>query len=58
MTEKDKQSKERLKSEYLKLVKAGLDIQKKGDITAYKLNALRAEQVAQKLSAVSKTMSR
>lgn len=58
MTKKDKQSKERLKTEYFKLVKAGLDIQKKGDIKAYTLNAMRQEQIAQKLSAFTKTLGR
>ena len=37
-----------LKYEYLELVKISLDLQRKGDMKAYLLNALRAEQIAQK----------
>ncbi len=45
---------EELRTEYLNLVKTGLEIQKKGDIKAYTLNALQAEQVAQQLQAASR----
>ena len=43
-----------LRDEYLKLVKTGLQIQKKGDIKAYTLNAMQAENVAQQLQAISR----
>lgn len=49
-----KVSVEKLKSDYLNLVKAGLKLQKKGDIKAYTKNAIRAENLAQKLQSLSK----
>jgi len=55
MTQTDKQSIEKLRNEYLNIVKAGLHLQEKGDLKAYTLNALRAESIAQKLQAVSRS---
>ena len=43
-----------LKKEYLSLAKRGLHIQQKGDIGAYLHNAIRAENVAQKMQAISR----
>jgi len=54
MTQSKETQMRELKDEYLKLVKTGLQIQKKGDIKAYTTNAIQAEQVAQKLQAISR----
>lgn len=43
-----------LRSKYLKLVKAGLQIQKKGDIKAYTSNAIQAERIAQRIQAIAR----
>ena len=43
-----------LRNEYLRLVKTGLLIQKKGDIKAYTTNAIQAEHIAQRLQAISR----
>ena len=43
-----------LKEDYLGLVKNGMLLQQKGDIVAYKLNALRAEYIAQKLQSYNR----
>lgn len=48
-------SKTDLKSAYFKLVKKGIQIQKKGDINAYAQNALKAERIAQKLQQLSRS---
>jgi len=44
-----------LRDEYLRLVKTGLQIQKKGDIKAFTLNAIQAENIAQRLQAISRS---
>ena len=43
-----------LKKEYYNLMKLGLDIQKKGDMKAYMINAIRAENIAQKMQAIAR----
>ena len=54
MENKIAQRLEQLKTEYLELVKRGLNIQKTGDILAYKMNALKAETLAQKIQSISR----
>ena len=54
MIQLKKNSKIRLQMEYAKLVKKGIQIQKKGDIQAFTINALQAENVAEKLQAISR----
>jgi len=56
MAKSNKKVIQNLKNEYLNLVKAGLQIQERGDIKAYTTNAIQAEHVAQKLQAVSRRM--
>ncbi len=46
--------KNRLQMEYVKLVKKSIQIQKKGDIQAFTTNAMHAENVAEKLQAISR----
>ena len=46
---------EKLKSQYFNLVKKGLQIQNKGDIKAYVNNAIKAEQIAQKMQSLVRT---
>ena len=54
MTESEEKSISHLKKEYYNLMKLGLDIQKKGDMKAYMVNAIRAENIAQQMQAISR----
>ena len=54
MTKTNQKLIEQLKKEYYSLMKHGLDIQQKGDINAYMQNAIRAENVAQRMQAISR----
>ena len=54
MTQLKENSKTKLRTEYYKLVKKGIQIQRNGDIKSYTINALQAENVAQKLQALSR----
>jgi len=47
--------KEKLKAQYLNLVKKGLQIQKKGDIKAFVSNAIETEHVAQKMQSLARS---
>jgi hypothetical protein len=46
---------EKLKAQYLSLVKEGLQIQKRGDIEAYISNAIKAENVAQQMQGLARS---
>jgi hypothetical protein len=46
---------EKLKAQYLSLVKEGLQIQKRGDIKAYISNAIKAENVAQQMQGLARS---
>lgn len=54
MTQSKEKSKDNLRIEYIRLVKKGIHIQRKGDISAYTIIALQAENIAQKLQALSR----
>ncbi|MCK5703710.1 MAG: hypothetical protein KAI29_21280 [Cyclobacteriaceae bacterium] len=54
MAQSKEKSKDNLRIEYIRLVKKGIHIQQKGDINAYTINALQAENVAQKLQSLAK----
>lgn len=55
MTQSKKEfSKTDLKSAYYKLVEKGIQIQKMGDINAYAQNAIKAEQIAQKMQQLAR----
>ena len=54
MVQSNEKSIEKLRKDYINLVKAGLKLQQKGDIKAFTQNAIRAEYLAQKLQAVSR----
>lgn len=55
MTQSKKEfSKTDLKSAYFKLVRKGIQIQKMGDIKAYAQNAIKAEQIAQKMQQLAR----
>lgn len=54
MTTSNDKKIEQLRDEYYNLMKLGLDIQKKGDIKAYMINAIHAENIAQKMQAISR----
>jgi len=45
---------DQLKSEYLKLVKSGLYLQREGDLNAFTKNAIKAEFVAQKIQGLAR----
>lgn len=46
---------EQLKAQYFSLVKKGLQIQKKGDIKAFVSNAIKSEQIAQKMQLLARS---
>lgn len=54
MTRSKENSKNKLQTEYLKLVKKSIQIQKKGDIQEYTIVAFQAENIAEKLQAISR----
>ena len=54
MAEFNEQSRRKLLNEYFELVKKSLHIQKTGNMQAYIKNAIQAENVAQKLQALSR----
>ncbi|MCG8306627.1 MAG: DUF6435 family protein [Cytophagales bacterium] len=54
MTKSNEKLFEKLRDEYFHLVKLGFDIQERGDIKAYTVNAIRAENIAQKMQAISR----
>ena len=54
MTLSKANSKIKLRTEYFNLVEKAIHIQRKGDIKAYTKNALQAENIAQKLQALSR----
>lgn len=54
MTQSKENLKNKLQTEYLKLVKKSIQIQKKGDIQAYTIVAFQAESVAEKIKAISR----
>ena len=46
---------DQLKSEYLKLVKSGLYLQRQGDMHAFTKNAIKAESVAQQIQGLTRS---
>ena len=54
MNHNDEQTKNKLRSQYLDLVKKGIDYQKKKDIKAFTANAIQAEIVAQQIQKISR----
>ncbi len=54
MTRSKNNSEHQLKEEYFQLVKKGISIQMKGDIKAYTVNAIQAENVAQKIQRIAR----
>ena len=57
MTQVNQNPIEQLKEKYYETVKKGLQIQKQGNIKAFTLNAIEAEQIAQKMQSLSRGRS-
>ena len=54
MAQSKEKSKDNLRTEYIRLVKKSIQIQRNGDIRAYTINAMRAENVAQQFQTLSR----